>query len=216
MEWQQHADSTVTTSLVEVDKLVDKRAQTVVSAFYHHPDYQAALAASVKPHLEAPWDHLLLSFHGLPERHITRSDPTKEHCLASGDCCDVASMAHKTCYRHQCFATAHNLAAALQLDNSQYTVSFQSRLGRLPWLTPYTDAKLRELAHAGVKRLVVACPAFVADNLETLEEIGIQGRETFIAAGGEHLELVPCLNDHPQWVDGFSRILQDHLPAPDA
>ena len=124
-----------------------------------------------------------------------RADPTGSHCLKSPDCCERPSLAHATCYRHQVFATSRAVAARLGLTSDQWRVSFQSRLGRLPWLQPYTDQLLERCRDEGVTRLTVVCPAFVADNLETLEEIGITGREHFLAAGGESLTLVPCLND---------------------
>jgi len=172
----------------------------VLPPFYDRRDYIAAQAALIREHLTESWDHLLLSYHGLPERHLTRADPTGNHCLQRPDCCTTPSPAHATCYRHQCLETTAKLAQALSLSQDQYTTSFQSRLGRLPWLTPYTDQVLQGLPGKGVSDLVVACPAFVADNLETLEEIGLAGRETFLAAGGATFTLVPCLNSRPDWV----------------
>lgn len=203
--YPQYADSTCTTTIRAVEKLVGERMHvTVLPPFYARTDYVSALAATVHEQLPDHWDHLLLSYHGLPERHITRADPTGNHCLQSPDCCSIPSPAHATCYRHQCFRTSELLAEALEIDAGRYTVSFQSRLGRLPWLQPYTDQTLASLPARGVKRLVVACPAFVADNLETLEEIGLQGRETFLEAGGDSYHLVPCLNDRADWVTALS------------
>lgn len=203
--YPQYADSTCTTTIRAVEKLVENRMRLqVLAPFYARPDYIDALASTVREHLPETWDHLLLSYHGLPERHITRADPTGNHCLQSPDCCRSPSPAHATCYRHQCLRTSELLAAALGLDASRYTVSFQSRLGRLPWLQPYTDQILASLPAQGVSRLAVACPAFVADNLETLEEIGLQGRETFLEAGGESYTLIPCLNDRADWITALS------------
>jgi len=142
---------------------------------------------------------VLFSYHGLPERHVTRADPTGSHCLQSEDCCTTPSAAHATCYRYQCYETTRQLVARLGI--AHHTTSFQSRLGRLPWLEPYTDQALADLPKAGVRRLAVVCPAFAADNLETLEEIGIAGRRIFQQAGGEALTLVPCLNADARWVD---------------
>ncbi|HEX7035914.1 MAG TPA: ferrochelatase [Pseudomonadales bacterium] len=199
--YPQFADSTCSTTVHAVTGKVRGRMKLhVLPPFYAREDYVAALAASVREHLPERWDRLLLSYHGLPERHLTRADPTGKHCLQSPDCCTTPSPAHATCYRHQCLRTSERLAQALGIEPAQYAVSFQSRLGRLPWLTPYTDQTLAALPSEGVRDLVVACPAFVADNLETLEEIGITGRETFLAAGGESFTLVPCLNDRPDWV----------------
>ncbi|MEM9743626.1 MAG: ferrochelatase [Pseudomonadota bacterium] len=204
--YPQHAASTRTTCIEAVEALMPADITlSVVPPFFAHADYISALAATVRPYLEHSYDHLLLSYHGLPERHLTKADPTGNHCLQSGDCCEQASRAHATCYRHQVFETSRGLRQALGLSRDQVTTSFQSRLGRLPWLTPYTDAVLKELPGRGVRKLLVACPAFVADNLETLEEIGIQGEETFIEAGGDSLELVPCLNADPRWVATLAR-----------
>ncbi len=202
--YPQYADSTHTTSIERVrGALPDSVRLTVLPPFYDNAAYIEALAASVRPHLNSQWDHLLLSYHGLPERHLQRTDPTQGHCLRSANCCDTPSPAHNTCYRHQALTTSRLLAEALDIRSERYSVSFQSRLGRLPWLTPYTDARLAELPGEGVRHLVVACPAFVADNLETLEEIGMQGRETFLEAGGESLTLVPCLNDRADWTQAL-------------
>jgi len=204
--YPHHADSTRTTTIAEVQKHKPHgMTLDVLPPFYGDPDYIEALAESVTPHLTEPFDHLLLSYHGLPERHLTVADPTPGHCLQSPDCCNRRSPAHDTCYRHQVMRTSQLLQQRLALTDAQVSVSFQSRLGRLPWLTPYTDHRLAELAASGVKRLVVACPAFVADNLETLEEIGLQGQATFTQAGGEELRLVPCLNAERSWVRTLSR-----------
>jgi len=203
--YPQFADSTCTTTVKAVEKLLgDQMTLQVLPPFYARQDYTAALTASVREHLPAEWDHLLLSYHGLPERHITRADPTGQHCLASPDCCRTPSPAHATCYRHQCLRTSELLAEGLQIGAERYTVSFQSRLGRLPWLQPYTDQTLAGLPARGVRHLVVACPAFVADNLETLEEIGMSGRDTFMDAGGETFTLVPCLNDRADWIEALA------------
>ena len=133
------------------------------------------------------YDHLLFSFHGLPERHLRKSDPTGRHCLAAENCCATASPAHATCYRAQCFKTVAAFVKQAGVPEGKYSISFQSRLGRDPWLKPYTDYELPRLAQSGVKKLLVMCPAFVSDCLETLEEIGLRGRETFLAAGGTEL-----------------------------
>ncbi len=210
--YPQHADSTVTTIIEAVHEALPAAMRAeFVPPFYAHPAYRRALAASVEAHLPPDVDHLLMSYHGLPERHLTKADPTGKHCLQNESCCEVASPAHATCYRHQVFVTSRNLAADLGIADDKYSVSFQSRLGRLPWLTPYTDQVLAELPGRGVKNLAVVCPAFVADNLETLEEMGIQGRETFLEAGGEHFHLIPCLNDEQGWVDALDEILESLL-----
>ena len=206
--YPHHADSTRTTTIEAVQRELTRHYPkvrlAVMPPFFERPGYLDALAQSIRSSMPAESQLLLLSYHGLPERHITRADPTGNHCLKSADCCERPSPAHDTCYRHQVFATSRGVAARLGLTSEQWRVSFQSRLGRLPWLTPYTDQLLDALPGQGITRLTVVCPAFVADNLETLEEIGITGRERFLAAGGKSLTLVPCLNDAPAWVDALS------------
>lgn len=172
----------------------------IVPPFYEDPGYVAAVAAAGAPVISAERpDHVLFSFHGVPERHLTRVH--SGHCLASPSCCDAVGAANRDCYRAQCFATARAIAARLELPAGRFGVSFQSRMGRIPWIQPFTDRVLGDLAAAGKKRLVVFSPAFVADCLETLEEIGLRGRDTFLAAGGESFALVPCLNSDPAWVE---------------
>lgn len=168
--------------------------------YYDAPDYIEALAASAAGYLQGDYDHLLLSFHGIPERHLRKSDPTRRHCLQTPDCCETASAALATCYRAQCFKTVKAFVAKAGVPAGKFSVSFQSRLGRDPWLKPYTDHELERLAKCGIKRMLVMCPAFVTDCLETLEEIGLRGVETFQQAGGSELTLIPCLNEHPRWV----------------
>lgn len=204
-QYPQFADSTVTTVIREVQRVMElhqlTQRLTILPAFYDREDYLDALVASAKPHLEQGFDHLLFSFHGLPERHLRKLDPTGKHCLANADCCERPSVAHATCYRAHCTAVSTAFAERAGLQPDQWTMAFQSRLGRDKWIEPYTEQQLEELAAKGVKRLLVMCPAFVADCIETLEEIGDRGREQFLNAGGEELVLVPCLNDHPQWID---------------
>lgn len=183
-----------------------------VPAFYEHPGFLDAFTAVARPVIsDLRADHVLFSFHGVPERHVKKSDATGKHCLMSSGCCDAISDANRHCYRAQCYATARGLAERLGLgaQGDRWSVSFQSRLGRTPWVKPYTDLVLPELAKRGVRRLAVMCPAFVADCLETLEEIGIRAREQFVAEGGEDLRLVPSLNAHPAWVDTVVRMVRE-------
>jgi ferrochelatase len=168
--------------------------------FYRDPDYIHAMAENIRPWLQRDFDHLLFSFHGIPERHLIKSDPTHQHCLQKNDCCSVSSMAHATCYRHQCLTTMNLVAEELKLPGIKYSFSFQSRLGKQPWLKPYTDFRFQEMPAEGIKKLLVVCPAFVSDCLETLEEIEIRGRESFLGSGGEEFSMIPCLNTNPLWV----------------
>jgi ferrochelatase len=178
---------------------------TVLPPFYGDPLYVEALAASAEEYLRADYDHLLFSYHGLPERHLRKTDPTGTHCLAAPDCCQVASPAFATCYRAQVFATTAAFVERAGIPGEKYSVAFQSRFGRDVWLQPFADAEIVRLAKEDVRRLLVICPAFTADCLETLEEIGIRGRDSFLSAGGRDFRLIPCLNDHPLWIDALSR-----------
>jgi ferrochelatase len=200
------ADSTITTSVKEAERVVAahklKIKLLIPKPFYENPDYIQALVNSASPWLEneSSFDHVLFSYHGLPELHITKADPTGEHCLKQENCCSIPSPAHATCYRHQVFRTTQCFVEKSGLRPDQYSIAFQSRLGRAKWLEPSTENTLIELAGKGVKNLLVMCPAFVTDCLETLEEIEMQGAETFKNAGGNSLTLIPCLNDHADWV----------------
>jgi ferrochelatase len=179
-------------------------------AFYDDPGFIASFTHVARPHLDAfrP-DFVLFSYHGLPERHMRKSDPTGTHCLASAGCCDAIGPANQYCYRAHCFATTRALAASLALPTESHSVSFQSRLGRTPWIHPYTDLVLPELAKAGRKRLAILCPAFVADCLETVEEIGIRAKAQWKSLGGEDLLLVPSLNADPTWIDAVANMVRN-------
>lgn len=177
----------------------------VLPPFYDNPLYIDALVASAHDHLAEGFDHLLFSYHGLPERHLRKTDPTGKHCLAVPDCCNVASPAHATCYRAQVFRTTQAFVRRAGVPEGKYSIAFQSRLGRDRWLLPATGAELARLASGGVKKLLLICPAFVSDCLESLQEIGIDGREAFLGAGGLELRLIPCLNDHPTWIGALAQ-----------
>jgi ferrochelatase len=170
-----------------------------IRPFYNDANYLHALSEQIRPYLLQEYDHLLFSYHGVPARHIQKSDPTGDHCLCSANCCDTASQAHATCYRHQCFATTREMVRLLNIPEGKYSNSFQSRLGK-GWLEPFTDIRLEEMPKQGIKKLLILCPAFISDCLETLEEIAIRGKETFLNAGGEEYTMIPCLNINPLWV----------------
>ena len=192
-------------------RLAPEMRLKVAEPFFNDPGYIAALVASAEDFLKADYDHLLFSFHGLPERHLRKADPTGGHCLATPDCCETPNPAHRTCYRAQCFATVRAFTEAAGVPAHKYSVSFQSRLGRDPWLKPHTDFELSRLAGNGVKKLLVICPAFVSDCLETLEEIAMRGRGVFLEAGGGDFALIPCLNEHPRWLDALEKLTRENL-----
>jgi ferrochelatase len=171
--------------------------------FYSEPEYIAALAEKIKPFLTQAYDKILFSYHGVPGRHIRKSDVTGSHCLQREDCCEVASTAHAHCYRHQVFTTTRLVTEFLNIPKEKYIISFQSRLGK-GWLTPFTDIRLAELPGEGVKNLLILCPAFVSDCLETLEEIEIRGRAIFMNAGGASFTMIPCMNTEPLWVKALA------------
>ena len=174
----------------------------VLPVFYNNIDYIKVMSANLKRQLEGfNYDHILFSYHGIPERHILKSDTTKSHCKIDDNCCNTGSKAHRTCYRHQCFETTKAIVNILDLKEGSYSNSFQSRLLKDPWLKPYTDFELEKFPKEGKKNLAVITPAFVADCLETLEEIALEGKNEFLKAGGETYKHIPCMNDNDDWVD---------------
>jgi len=210
-----YAMSSFETAVVHAQEVAAKNAKgmklKVVAPYYNHPEYIAALAASASDFLKKDFDHLLFSFHGLPERHLRKSDTTGAHCLKTPDCCETPSPAHNTCYRAQCFATVRAFVEAAGVPEGKYSVAFQSRLGRDPWLKPYTDFEIPRLAKEGVKKMLVICPAFVSDCLETLEEIAMRGRDLFIEAGGSEFSAIPCMNEHPRWMEALEKMARENL-----
>jgi len=206
--YPHHALSSTLTAIDEVKRHAGDLGIAVdfLPAFYHETAHQAALAGKIRKVL-AKDDFLLFSYHGLPVRHITKADPTGSHCMVRENCCHIASEAWTTCYRHQVIETTEAVARLLKLKSQQYGLSFQSRLGRAEWLKPMTSEYVAELPRKGIRKLAVVTPAFVADNLETLEEVNIQLREIFLAAGGERFTFIPCLNDDAAWVKAFAGII---------
>jgi ferrochelatase len=183
---------------------------TTIKPYYDNEEYLEALCESMKPYLQGEYDHILFSYHGVPERHIYKGDVTGQHCLKVAACCETPSPAHQYCYRHQCLVTTKLVTERLGIPQEKWTMSFQSRLGREEWLKPYTASKLEELPGRGVKKLLVVCPAFVSDCLETLEEIAEEGKETFLHAGGESFQMIPCLNVHPLWVGALAKWVKEY------
>lgn len=182
----------------------------VVPPFYDHKVFIDACVGVAAPVVrEAAWEKVVFSFHGLPERHCVKSDETGTHCLKRPDCCDGIVEANRNCYRAQCYATARAIASRLGVPEDRTIVCFQSRLGRSPWIRPYTDEVVVELAKSGVKRALILSSAFVADCLETIEELGIRAAESFKAHGGETLRLVPSLNADERWADGVVTLARE-------
>ena len=214
----QYASSSTGSALERIYALAGSAwnapALQVVPAFFDAPGFIDSLAEVVAPEIRSfEPDHLLLSYHGLPERQIEKSDPSGSYCLRSDDCCEQVNAQNRWCYRAQCFETSRQLTRALDWPAERASTAFQSRLGRTPWIRPFTDARLPELAASGVRRLAVVCPSFTADCLETLEEIGIRAAEQWSELGGTALRLIPCLNANPRWVEAVAGWVRDRTGA---
>jgi ferrochelatase len=202
--YPQHAMASTTTIVVLAEELrlkyFPEMTFTNVPAFYNKPNYIQALANSMKKHLEGfDYDHLLFSYHGIPKRHIRKTDVTKSHCTIDGSCCNTPSPAHEFCYRHQCYETTKQVVKLLGIPEGKYSQTFQSRLAGDKWLTPYTDVEINKMPEQGIKKLAVVTPAFVADCLETLEEIAMEANHQFKEHGGEEFFAIPCMNDEDEW-----------------
>ncbi|TJY34701.1 ferrochelatase [Pontimicrobium aquaticum] len=214
--YPQFAMATTETILVLAEEIQKQYFPQVkldsVKAFYNKPDYIKVLSNSIKKHLEGKdYDHLLFSYHGVPERHIKKRDITKSHCKIDGSCCITPSKAHEFCYRHQCLEVTRLVAKHLQLEDNSYSSSFQSRLGFDPWLQPYTDRTIERLGKEGIKNMAIVTPAFVSDCLETLEEIAMEGQEIFHEVGGKDFTTIPCLNDDEEFVDLLSNWINNWI-----
>ena len=212
--YPQYAMASTTTIWELADELQQKHfpemTLTKVPAFYNKPDYIKSLSNSIKKHLDTfPYDHLLFSYHGIPERHIRKTDITKSHCKINGSCCSTPSPAHRFCYRHQCYETTKQVVKLLGIPEGKYSQTFQSRLAGDKWLTPYTDVEINKMPEKGIKKLAVVTPAFVADCLETLEEIAMEAKDQFKEHGGEEFLAIPCMNDGDEWCETVSHWIQE-------
>lgn len=210
----QYASASTGSALEELFCVVGGRwnvpVVTTINDFFDDPRFVQAVAEVARPHLEefAP-DHTVLSYHGLPEKQVKKSDPTGSWCLTRSDCCDRMVEANRFCYRAQSYATSRALASALGVEEGSFTTAFQSRLAGQKWIEPFTDVEIQTLYDGGVRRLAVLTPSFTADCLETLEEIGIRLREQWERIGGEDLLLVPCVNADPSWVAAVADMVRD-------
>ncbi|HEU4788819.1 MAG TPA: ferrochelatase [Flavobacterium sp.] len=212
--YPHHAMSSTVTVLDKAEEIRKKHFPNMkfssVPAFYNKPDYIKNLSDSIQKYLNGfDYDHLLFSYHGLPERHIRKTDVTKSHCKIDGSCCNTPSPAHEFCYRHQCYETTKLVVKALGIPEGKYSQTFQSRLAGDKWLEPYTDVEVNKLPEKGIKNLAIVTPAFVADCLETLEEIAMEANHQFKEHGGENFLAVPCLNDDDEWCATVSKWIND-------
>lgn len=200
----QYASASTGSVSEKVNKIVSKwqiiPSIAHINQFMDHPKFLEAFANNGKVLMEnQTYDHVVFSYHGLPERHIKNGSVGNQCQL--GTCCNVLSEKNRYCYRAQCFYTSRQLAERLGLKEGGYTTTFQSRLGKDPWIKPYTDEVLKELPPKGIKKVLVYSPAFVSDCLETTIEVGEEFKEAFLEAGGEVWDLVPSLNDSQTWIE---------------
>lgn len=211
-----HAQATTESSLKQAYKQLNKiKWYPEVSELGHfpvEPGFIKPLVNSILPQLSDDF-HLLFSYHGLPISHVKRADSSGKHCQKVNACCSMSIDANSTCYAHHCMMTTLSVVDALGLDESQWSISYQSRLGPAKWLEPSTMNTVERLASEGKKKLAIVSPAFLADGLETLEELDIEVRRHFMAHGGEELSIVNCLNDNPDWIKGFSGILSESFSS---
>lgn len=212
--YPQYAMSTTETVIEKAKEVQQKFFPELkinyVQPFYNKEIYVNCLAESIKEKLPEGFDLLQFSYHGVPERHIYKTDPTKTCKI--GDCCFKDEYpAHAYCYRHQCLKTTELVRQKLGMDASLVKSTFQSRLGKDKWIEPYTDETLENLPKNGVKNLAIVCPAFVSDCLETLEEISVEGKEEFMHAGGEHFHYIPCLNDEDRWIEVVKQLCEEAM-----
>ena len=211
-----HYASASTGSVMDkVMKLV-RKWQTIpnisfINSFHDDERMIEAFSDNGRKHQPEMYDHILFSFHGLPQRQLRKSDHSKVHCQKVENCCSVLTENNKFCYSAQCHDTARLIAEKLELPKEKYSVCFQSRLGKDPWVQPYTSVVIEELAKKGVKRLLVFCPAFVADCLETVYEVSVEYGDEFKEMGGEHVQLVESLNDHPLWIDSLEGLVKGQI-----
>jgi ferrochelatase len=210
--YPHYAMSSYETVVVRVNEVLREQAPkmkvTTLQPFFEEPDYIEALVQSARADLDAGYDHVLFSYHGIPERHLRKADSSHAHCTVVPDCCRTCSPAHATCYRAQTVRTTDAFVKRARIPDGKWSISYQSRLGREPWLKPYTDHELERFGQAGVKRLLVLTPAFVSDCLETLEEIATAGKESFEKAGRGEFKHIPCLNEHPLWVQFLAKRIE--------
>jgi ferrochelatase len=210
-----HYASATTGSVHEEVMRIFSKGQVIpklsfINSYYDHPKLIEAFLERAKEHNLDDYDHILFSYHGLPKRHLVKGDQSKTHCMKKENCCNSICESNKFCYSAQCYATTHAIADALSIDKDKYSICFQSRLGRDPWLEPYTSDILKKRREAGDKKILVFCPAFVADCLETTVEISHEYAEEFEKMGGEHLELVEGLNDSPKWIEAVCEIIHEN------
>lgn len=207
----QYASASTGSALEEVMKELSKYQiipeLKIVSNFFDNELFIKAFATLTKAAMDkSEYDHILFSYHGLPERQIRKGDCTNI-CLTNDSCCNTINAYNYFCYRAQCFATTRLIVQELGLLEGQYSTCFQSRLGRDPWIKPYTDEVIKDIAAKGKKKVLALVPSFISDCLETTIEVGEEYKEMFIEAGGEKWEMVESLNDNEIWVECLKKMV---------
>lgn len=204
----QYASASTGSVHEEVMRLLKKREiippVKMINSYFDHPDMIKLFADNARKHNLESYDHFVFSFHGLPQRYLKKES---DFCKCDGQCCKTVHSVNQFCYSAQCHGTAYAIAKELGISDDKMTISFQSRLGPVDWLKPYTDIVLEEQVEKGNKKVLVFSPAFVADCLETIMEIGIEYKEDFIEDGGEELDYVVSLNDDPRWMNTIADIV---------
>lgn len=204
--YPQYSSAATGSSIEEVMRLISRQevipSLKIIREFYQHPAYIKAQAQRITFNPD-PNAHLLFSYHGIPENQIRKSGCLK-HCEEH---CPNPTEQNESCYKAQCYQTSRLLAAELKVHPTQYSTAFQSRLGKTPWIKPYTDEMITELAAKGIKKLTIVCPSFIADCLETLEEIGMRAQEQWLKLGGEEIIITPCMNDTPEWIQALATLI---------
>ncbi|MBF89871.1 MAG: ferrochelatase [Candidatus Marinimicrobia bacterium] len=211
--YPHHAMSTTVSTELEFNRIVETIYSDLdfkyVKPFYDNPKYIFALSETIKPFLNKNPDKIIFSYHGIPERHIKKSDLIGNHCLINSDCCQINCLTSENCYRSNVFTTSKLVAEYLNLDNDIWDVTFQSRVSIIDprWLKPYTDKEFIKLGKSTSKNIAVICPSFIADCLETLEEINIRGRKSFLESGGISFNYIPCLNNNSFFIELLEELI---------
>lgn len=214
--YPQYSSAATGSTIDEVNRVVRTNGVripvSIIDRFWHKEAYLNCVLNTVRGFRIEDYDHVLFSFHGVPERQIYKSSvESGDGSCKIGSCCDTITEGNKLCYRANCIQTARILAKRLNISEDKYTIGFQSRLGRTPWLQPFSDQVITELAKNGKKKVLVFSPAFVADCLETIHEIGVEYQELFHENGGEKVQLVPSLNANDDWAQAVKTILLDEM-----
>lgn len=209
----QYASASTGSVIEKVMEIVGKWLSipdiSFVNSFHDNEKMVEVFAQNASKYKPQEYDHILFSYHGLPQRHLIKGDDSGKHCLKVENCCSVLNENNKFCYSAQSFNTTRLIVDKLGIPKEKYTICFQSRLGKDPWVQPYTSQVIQDLAKKGVKRLLVLCPAFVADCLETVYEVSVEYAEEFKEHGGEHVQLVESLNDHPLWIEAMKELVKN-------